>query len=379
MPKRAPPGAGNAPPNRSCWNQRSRRQAKAPLHRATEKPKPKPKPKKAGVPIFPLFAAQALGFALLAAGYFLGRGESTPSRASAKTADAANATGAATAPATIFRGVSERAFQVVDIALAAAKRGDAAGARDSLETAQREQVDVPGSDYRLALLAFQRHDLKEAKLRLDCAMAANQELAGCCYVLAMLAGAVGEYSQASLECARAAYSEPFNVRYLFFWAECLRRSGRMQEAITHFQEALNRPANPADLDYVAFKLRLAQIEAGRSGDFAEEMGKQMAAEKVPVYWLLTAAAMQLEAKDPATAATNLAKASKLIPAAEFGLLLRDYLFTSHSTEKEIAPFFVRPTAPALPSPNVAAITVDPLSWTLQSADPAAWSTAVQAR
>lgn len=324
-------------------------------------------------------AGQAFCLGLIAVGYVVGQfggGGTTTAATSADTSPfLAPEPGQTPLPTTGPHGVSEVAFQAVNTAMAAAKSGDRNTARQTLESAQRQDMVIPGLDYRLALLAIERTDLSEAKLRLDSAMASGQELAACCYVRAMLAGAVGDYGRASDECARAAHSEPFNARYLFFWAECLRRNGRLESAIERFEEALTRPLNQADRDYIAFKLRLAKLEANKGGDFSGELARQLKAEPPDPRWLLTAAAIALELNDAEGAAAQYDKASHLLPAATFDLYIRDYLLISHSTQKEIAPFYHRGANPATSSPNVAAITVDPVSWTLESADPAAWPSA----
>lgn len=326
-------------------------------------------------------AAQAFGFGLVLLGYYAGQQErgAGPGGGGSPGEPATTATAAELARPAVSRVASERAFETVNVAMAAARAGDADRARQTLEDAQRQELAVPGVDYRLALLALQRGDLREAKLRLDCARAAGQEVAACCYVRAMLAGAIGDYARASEECSRAVYAEPFEARYLFFWAECLRRNGRLEKALERFEEALTRPASPADHDYMVFKMRLAKIEAGRSGDFAAELAGQVASEKPGEFWLLTAAALALERNDPAGAAAHLERASHLLPAADFDLATRDYLLISHSAEKEVARYFRRSAAPVSPSPNVAAITVDPISWTLQTADPAGWPPAANSR
>lgn len=320
-------------------------------------------------------AGQAFCLGLIGLGYFFGQlgGEANPPPAPAPPTAGASGT-----PPGV-RAVSEQAFQTVNRALASAKKGDAGEARQILEAAQRQDLLIPGLDYRLALLALQRLDLREAKLRLDCAMAAGEEFAACCYVRAMLAGAIGDYGRASAECSKSAHAAPFDARYLFFWAECLRRNGRLQPAIERFEEALNRPSSPADAAFIAFKLRLAKIEAGRTADFSAELTRRLATEPVDPRWLLTAAAMALEAGDAGGAAAQLQKASLLMPAADFDMEVRDYLLLSHSTEKEVAHYFRRGASPAARTPGLAAIAVDPVSWTIQAADPGAWPAASHPR
>lgn len=338
------------------------------------KPRRKAAPKsKLGV----WLAGQAFCLALLALGYFVGQlGGDDPTPA-ANARPAASSTPAR--PALSPRGVSEAAFQTVNTAMAAARAGNGTAARQTLESAQRQDLAIPGLDYRLALLAIERADLAEVKLRLDSSLASGQEVAACCYVRAMLAGTIGDYSRASEECSRAAYAEPFNARYLFFWAECLRRNGRLQPAIERFEEALVRPLSPPDREYIAFKLRLAKLEAGNAAEFTGDLARQLKAEPADPRWLLTAAAMALEVGDASGAAALYQRASKVLTAGTFDMYIRDYLLITHSTEKEIAPFYRRGVSPVSPSPNVSVITVDPISWTLESADPAAWPAAARAR
>lgn len=360
------PGLGNAGESRASASSAPARPAPARKKKAPGS--------KAGVWI----AGQAFCLGLLALGYFVGQlggDDAKPGRSNGEAPEPARAPLPITGP----HGVSEAAFQAVNTALTAAKAGDRATARQTLEAAQRQELVIPGLDYRLALLAIERTDMAEAKLRLESAIGAGQELAACCYVRAMLAGAIGEYGRASEECARAAYAEPFNARYLFFWAECLRRDGRLDAAIGRFAEALTRSASPADRDYIAFKRRLALIEAGKASEFSAELATQLKAEPGDPRWLLTAAAMALEVGDGRGAAAQFEKASHLLPAATFDMYVRDYLLIAHSTEKEIAPFYRRGASPAPPSSNVAAISVDPISWTLETADPAAWPSAARRR
>ncbi len=337
---------------------------------------PKRAPKGGGLAVW--IVGQAFCLLLIGLGYFVGQlgNDANPP---AGPAAASPAEPEPPAPVKPRRGVSQKAFDVINSAMSSARNGDAPNARQTLETAQRQELIIPGLDYRLALLALERADMREAKLRLDAAMASGDELAACCYVRAMLAGRIGDYGRASEECSKAVYAEPFNARYLFFWAECLRRNGRLKPSLEHFEEALTRPASPLDREFIAFKFRLAKIEAGRAADFSADLARRLTTEPGDPLWLLTAAAMALEAGDPGGAATLLEKASHLLPAADFDTYIRDYLLISHSAEKEIAPFFRRTAAPVNPSPNVAAITVDPISWTLEAADPGAWPSAALSR
>jgi tetratricopeptide (TPR) repeat protein len=354
-------------------------------------PKPKPHPLTRKRPVLLWIAAQAFGFGLVMVGYFMGKLDAPPppEEKIAPNPIAAASPPPTPAPSPAYRepfskpsGVSERAFQALNEVLAASKRGDAAKTQTLLEDIQRQRIDFPGLDYRFAALAVQRGDLADAKQRLDRAATTTapvndqtQTTAAACFLRAYLAGLEGNYKSAVQEFETAAYAEPFNARHLFFLGEALRRSDRLRVAVERLEQALLRPVSAADAEYIAYKLRLAKIEAGRSSDLTAELAEKIKRDSTPgyAYWLLTAAAQEMQREEYPAAAAFLQKAARAMPTEDFNAQMRDYFFVNHASHKEVASYLARANASAsktaIPAPT------DPIFWTLQNADPASWPAA----
>lgn len=329
-------------------------------------------------PLVVMVAAQGFGFGLLLTGFALGKFLSGPDGSTTTgqgTLTQSSTGGSASSAFVRSRGVSDRAFQAVERILEAGKKGDASEMKRLLEDSQREHIDVPGSDYRLAMLALQRGDGVEAKLRLDLATAASEQIGACSYLSAMIAGAGGHYSDAATAFATAVYSDPFNARHLFFLGEALRRDGKPAAAIARLEQALIRPGIDAETDYLAYKLRLAKIEAGRDSEVESELAERLKGNPTAGSWLLTAAALRLQRGKPAEAAGFLQQATRQMQPEDYNSYLRDFFFVPYSRAQEVAPYFIRK---AIPAPDPVALKsinyndTDPATWPLQKADPANW-------
>jgi tetratricopeptide (TPR) repeat protein len=152
------------------------------------------------------------------------------------------------------------------------------------------------------------------------------------------------FDRAAKSFERAAMENPFDPVYFRNWGEALRRYGRLQEAITRFQEEILRyPAIQPELvnerQAAEFKIRLCEIEAGQDQPVKAALEEHLASPAPGGYWYLTGAAYALSHGDMAGAAAALGQAKAVMPADEFGGILGDYFFRTYSTRTELAAFF----------------------------------------
>ena len=150
--------------------------------------------------------------------------------------------------------------------------------------------------------------------------------------------------------ASAAAADPLDPLAFYDWGESLRRSGRLSEAADKFREVLRRlPTTQPEFDSLwqnaAFRMRLSQIELGSDVDLKAEIDRQLARPVPNAYWLLTAAAYDLQHNDEPAALGVLQRARVVSPPALFDALLSDYFLRSFSVRnKNVAAYFPEMTA-----------------------------------
>jgi tetratricopeptide (TPR) repeat protein len=147
-------------------------------------------------------------------------------------------------------------------------------------------------------------------------------------------------------------AEPFAAESFRLWGESLRRQGHMQQAITAFHEALARyPIGPVeDMDireYVAYKIRLSQIEGSLPVDAPSEATQLAATGNSAGYWFLSDAALALQQGNGGDGAAALQKAKDALPPLLFNKLLGDYYFRAFASVPQVAAFFPAPGADTL--------------------------------
>jgi tetratricopeptide (TPR) repeat protein len=272
-------------------------------------------------------------------------------------------------PAKASDGALKTADQVID----SIQAGDFAKASGLLDQAQRQGIILPDMQYQGALLALTQGNVDEADAFIDRSIAANESVAECLYLRANLQASKGDYQGAADSFEEATRSTPFNPRYFFFYAECLRRLGNPGAAIPQFERALRCRPSSADGELILFKLGLAKIETGTDTEFQGNLDQMLSKKPVSGDTLLLAAANEINQIDYPKAAEYVRQAEQVLPAAILKSRLRDFAFTSQSFETP-------PPAPA-PKPALAAgsvppvrkrILVDPATRSLADADPGTW-------
>ena len=338
-------------------------QAEAAEEEAAVAAKPKRKKRKKGVI---LAVVQGVGFGLLLFGFWLGRQTASPDEE-----QPADRRAAATPPAAgdNYR-IDERALQAADDALAAAHKGDTEGARKLFNEALTSHPEIPGLQYQLARLSLQTGDLLDADLHLDRSSDAGEFLAACCYSRARFAGMKGNYAEAVRQFQTAAHEEPFNGPNFFYWAEALRRQGRTLNAISVFDQAMDRAHTTEEGVLYLFKQRLARVEAGSDEAFNAELADHLKPGNVTGDWLLLGAAKDITRGAFPAAAEALKKAASILPPRDYDLGVKDYLFQAEVHEPVLAALVTRPRVED--STEFNGPFVDPAVARPSLADPAIW-------
>ena len=330
---------------------------------AASEAKPKRKKRKKGVV---LAVVQGVGFGLLLLGFWLGRQTAAPEEAQPSDRRAA-----ATPPAAgeNYR-IDERALQAANDALAAAHKGDSDDARKLFNDALSKYPEIPGVHYQLARLSLQSGDLLDADLHLDRSSDAGEFLAACCYSRARFAGMKGNYEEAVRQFQTAAHEEPFNGVNFFYWAEAMRREGRTLNAISIFDQAMERAHTTEEGVLYLFKQRLAKVETGSDEAFNAELSDHLKPGNTTGEWLLLSAAKDiLQGAFPAAAAA-LKKATLVLPRLDYDLAIKDSLFQSAAHEPVLTALVQRPRIPD--STELNGPFVDPTVASPSLADPAIW-------
>ena len=151
---------------------------------------------------------------------------------------------------------------------------------------------------------------------------------------------------AAIHCfANAAEADPLDPWAFYYWGEALRRAGRLPEAIGKFREVLERlPTGQPESDSLwqcaAFRMRLSQIELGGDADVKTALDAQLGRPVPSVYWLLTAAAYDLQHGDAPAALGVLQRVGVVSSPELLDPLLNDYFLRGFAVRnKAVAEYF----------------------------------------
>ena len=281
--------------------------------------------------------------------------------APARPPGGANAKPAAVKPGVGNPAAAARATGLVTQALRAEKGGDLSRAADLFTEAEKACPDFPGIRYRQALLALRRGEKNKTRTLLGRSLESGEEVAAVHNLQSALARLENQPQLGFAELEAATRAEPFNPKYFYFWAEALRRAGRLPEAAEKMEEALARTTDPTDESLYQLKLRLIKVDLNREAEFAEDLAARLQDKSVaPAEWLLTAAALDLKHGEYPQAAARIERARQLLVPATANFLLNDQTFRDNAWRPELAPFYagplmtttapVRPAATPIPAP-----------------------------
>ena len=271
--------------------------------------------------------------------------------------------------------VSDAALKVANLAIDAIEKGDFAKASGLLDEAQRENLSWPDMDYQGALLALSQGNVESAARWIDRSIAARQSVAECLYLRANQDAATGNYQLAAQSFQEAARLTPFNPRYFFFWAECLRRNGNPSLAITQFEQALRCRPSSVDTELILFKMHLARIETGSDIGFQAQLQSKLSHPPVAGDTLLLAAAEEINEGNTAASQEYIRKAAQVLPSATLEQRLRDFVFKTQLPPTQTAE--LRPVSGSAPAtgatrPVRRRVLIDPATRSMADADPGDW-------
>lgn len=194
-----------------------------------------------------------------------------------------------------FPGVTPE--ELVEAALAAEKNGDWEGATQRLIEAKRKDLRYQGIFFRIGKGSFDRGDWEGADLALAQALKFGENIAVANHLRGLIAVRRHDLTAAERYFEAAATAEPFVTDFFFFWGEALRLNQHPREAIRRYEQAIHRTQSTTDATLCHFKIRLARIEAAEAAAVRAEVEAAREVGPLSVDWLMTDAALQLQAGD----------------------------------------------------------------------------------
>jgi tetratricopeptide (TPR) repeat protein len=207
-----------------------------------------------------------------------------------------------------FPGVS--AEELIETALAAERRGDWQDSADRFLAAKRKNLALSGILFRVGKSAFDHGDVASADKAFEQAIRFGENLPVANYYRGLIAVQRHELPAALHFFEAATNAEPFLADLYYYWGEALRLDQHPREAIRRYQQAVERTPHSQDATLCQFKIRLARIEAVEGSKVSEELEQMRQAGPLSVDWLMTDAALQLQAGKISEAAQLIAQAKE---------------------------------------------------------------------
>lgn len=311
-----------------------------------------------------LFVTIAVALIACVGTFFLGRATAPASPAGAAAGPAGPAATGGASPVTRAARLAEPAEVArVDAALQAMTVNDLPRAEAALLQIQKDFPEVPGTLLTLALLEMQRGNNPKSDHYISLGLSLG-EPAGPYYELrSSLASRTNQRARAEEALQQAVRADPYSWKYLYRYAEFLRRFGRNEAALEKLDLAIARVHEQAEEDMMQFKRALILIALGRGAEIDAELARRSAENPPAGEWLLVGLAREAARGNMQAAAGWLQRAIKQQPAAWLSEQLRDFYLNQWCYEKELAalyrPFLLRAGSPARsPEGSVAAPDAD---------------------
>lgn len=157
-------------------------------------------------------------------------------------------------------------------------------------------------------------------------------------------------------------ADPVRAEFHFARAEIDRRLGRADDSLAAYARALERarPGRSPSAGSIAFRRRLLLIEGGRESEVDAGADQTELAKPTPSGdWLITAAAVALQRRDPAGAAQWLQRARAAMPSREYLERIDDYFFRVHAGRPELKGLFPTTAERAQIVADTRPVLVDP--------------------
>lgn len=199
------------------------------------------------------------------------------------------------------------ATDLLEQAIVDERLGNWKDAAERYIAAKQKNLNYPGLLFRAAKIYYDHGSFDSADLLFDRATAFGEQIADANYYRGMIANGRGDYAAAARFYEAAANAAPFNADYFYSWAETLRRDRRHREAIARYGQAALR-AREAEENICRFKIRMTTIEAGDAAKVNADFQNRIKTGPMPVDWLMTQAALQIQMGDVDDAVRTLAQA-----------------------------------------------------------------------
>ena len=219
------------------------------------------------------------------------------------------------AEANKYPGVS--AEELIDRALVAERLGNWQEAANRYVAAKFKNLSTTGLLFRAGKLYYDHSAFDAADQLFDRAIALGENIDAANYYRGMIAVGRDDFPAAERFFEAASGAAPFNADYLYSWAEALRKHRDPKAAVEYYQKAALR-ATPQEANVCRFKARMAMVEAGDSGQVQKELELEQAKGPLSVDWLMTKAAVQIQAGDIEKAVQTVEQAKGSGQSASWG-------------------------------------------------------------
>ncbi len=185
--------------------------------------------------------------------------------------------------------------ELVEGALAAEREGDWGGAAQRFFEAKRKDLRYQGLLFRVGKSSYDRGDWDGADYALEYALKFGENVAAANHLRGLIAVRRRDLAAADRFFEAATKAEPLVAEFFYHWGDALRLDQRPRDAIRRYQQAIMRTSSPSDVTLCRFKIRLARIETAEASALYSELEKMREAGALSVDWLMTHAALELNA------------------------------------------------------------------------------------
>ncbi len=227
-----------------------------------------------------------------------------------------------------YPGVS--ADELIDRALIAERLGDWQEAAARYVAAKFKNLSCPEVLFRAGKLYYDHGAYDDADRLFDRAIALGENIDAANYYRGMIALGRDDFPSAERFFEAASNAAPFNADYLYSWAEALRKHRQPKAAIAYYRKAALR-ANDSQAAVCRFKARMAMVEAGDAGEVQKELAQEQIKGPLGVDWVMTMAALQIQAGDIEKAVQTVEQArnsDQSTALGAFAACVGDRFFTS---------------------------------------------------
>jgi tetratricopeptide (TPR) repeat protein len=231
---------------------------------------------------------------------------------------------------------SREALKIVAKAIRTQTKGDLEEAKKLYLQAREKDPHLRGVDYQLAVIAFKQKHEDEARRHIAASIKLDEEIANCHTLLGVMLANSGKLEEACSEFEKAIDAQPDDPQPYYDLSETYRREGKPAEAIPPLRAAVQRkPAEPL----FALKLRLAEIETGKTDALRKEAAEELKLTPPTSDWLITAAALAISEGNVPQGAKYMEQAQKGMDQGLFLAILQDPFFTRHKSDPGFAKFY----------------------------------------